>query len=358
MSTRRQIPKKASLKSNFTPPTNPFQSRGFGNGIQARSAQLPTTNLLQTRPFASPYQGLSQPGKTPDMQTQLEKAERFGYNTVNIPVYAKRTPQPNPVLNRLSLLRADGLGGQETVQFKEDAEQALQEQSPTETLEQQPVLEVGEKAVQGKETVQLKPNSSERSKKVKPFTVEGSGDRITLIPKKPNGKTLYFFFGYTGSKKDKEMRDEEAPDLEDDVYRSAAQGFKVVYDKAGNYNDFFGAIYDPNCYGIYWSGHGYMNGNIQSSDGKVIRPEDVDAKKRSPKITYLILAACGSGVGAKRWQKVLGSQCKFEGWVDLTNTSETKDFTSDAWFDSWSSHGGINPNKELADYINDAEKAK
>ncbi len=209
-----------------------------------------------------------------------------------------------------------------------------------------------------RDVMQLKPNSSDAEKKTKPFTVAGSGERITLIPKKPNGKTIYFFFGYTGSKKDQKMRDEEAPDLEDDVYRSAAQGFTVVYDKAGSYSDFFGAIYDPNCYGIYWSGHGYMNGNIQSSDGKVIRPEDVDVTKRSSKIAYLILAACGSGLGAKKWQKAMGSQCQFEGWMDLTNTSEAKDFTSSAWFDSWSSHKGMNPDKELADYINDAEKAK
>jgi hypothetical protein len=209
-----------------------------------------------------------------------------------------------------------------------------------------------------RDVMQLKPTSSDADKKTKPFTVSGSGDRITLIPKKSNGKTLYFFFGYTGSKKDQEMRDKEAPDLEDDVYISAAKGFTVVYDKAGSYSDFFGAIYDPNCYGIYWSGHGYMDGNIQSSDGKVVRPEDVDVTKRSSKIAYLIWAACGSGLGAKKWQKAMGEQCQFEGWVDLTNTSEAKDFTSSSWLDSWSSHKGMNKNKELADYINDAEKAK
>jgi len=195
-------------------------------------------------------------------------------------------------------------------------------------------------------------------KKEKPFTVEGSGERKTLLPKVPNGKTLYFFFGYTGSKKDVGMRDQETADLEDDVLAAAAQGFKVVYDKAGTRDEFFDALYDGSCYGIYWSGHGYMNGNVQSSDGKPIRPEDVDVTRRSQKIRYLILAACGSGVGAQKWKEVLGPQCSFEGWVSTTTPAQARDFTSTALLlDSWVSHGGMNPDKELADYIQDARNA-
>lgn len=208
------------------------------------------------------------------------------------------------------------------------------------------------------QTVQRQEEKGEDDKKVKPFVVAGEGERKDLIPKNWNGKTLYFFFGYTGSKKDQKMRDAETADLEDDVLNAAARGFWVTYDKAGTKSDFISAIYDPTCYGVYWSGHGYPSGNVQSSDGKVIRPEDVDVKLRSTHIQYLILAACNSGVAAKKWKKAMGTQCQFEGWVNLTNTSETKDFTSDAFLDSWSSHGGMNPDKELGDYINAAEKAK
>lgn len=60
MSTRRQIPKRGSLKSSFTPAANPLKTRGFGKGIQARSAQLPKTNPLQTRPFGSPIPASAQ----------------------------------------------------------------------------------------------------------------------------------------------------------------------------------------------------------------------------------------------------------------------------------------------------------
>ena len=197
------------------------------------------------------------------------------------------------------------------------------------------------------------------TKDSKPFTVSGSGERKVLTPKSPNGKTLYFFFGYTGSETDIGMRDSETADLEDDVIGAAASGFLVIYDKAGTRAEFFEAVNDSNCYGIYWSGHGYMNGNIQSSDGQAIRPEDVDVTKRSPKITYLILESCGSGKGADKWKKAMGSQCQFEGWVETTTTSEANDFTSSAVLgDSWISHGGMNPDKELADYISDAGAAQ
>ena len=155
------------------------------------------------------------------------------------------------------------------------------------------------------------------------------------------------------------MRDSEAPDLEDDVYAAAAKGFRVVYDKAGTKDEFLQALYDPSCYGIYWSGHGAMDGTVQTSDGKWVGPGDIDATKVSPSTRYLILAACGSGIAAKAWQAVLGPRCRFEGWVDVTTTAQTRDFTSSSWlFDSLTSHGGMHPEMELEDYIELAEKAK
>jgi hypothetical protein len=192
----------------------------------------------------------------------------------------------------------------------------------------------------------------------RPFTVEGKGERIVLNPRRPTGKTLYFFFAYTGSKKDQSMRAAEEGDLEDDVYRSAAQGFKVVYDKAATKQEFLDAVYDSSCYGIYSSGHGDMKGSIQTSDGKFVGPGDIDVTRRSPRIQYLILGACGSGVAAKEWEKAMGPQCQFEGWVNETPTAEAVDFTSDSWLDPWFSHNGMRPDRELRDYIHDAKMAK
>ncbi len=192
------------------------------------------------------------------------------------------------------------------------------------------------------------------SKDKKPFTVAATGGRKILTPTKPNGGTIYFFFGYTGSKKDKEMRSKETENLADDVIDAALKGFKVVYDEAGTEKDFKDAIYDSTTAGIYWSGHGYPNGDIQSSDGKQISPSALDPKKVSKKIKFLILATCNSAVGQKAWKRLIGGKAAFEGWINTTNTSETNDFTSESLFDDFSSHNGTNPNKELDDYIDDA----
>lgn len=200
--------------------------------------------------------------------------------------------------------------------------------------------------------------SSGEEKKLKPFTVAGSGERKILTPKKPNGKTLYFFYGYTGSKSDKKMRDSETADLEDDVLKAAASGFKVVYDKAGTKAEFRTALYDPDCHGIYWSGHG-GGGSIQTSDGLFVSPSDIDPKKVSGKLVYLILAACQSGTKQKEWKAAVGTSVQFQGWIQNTNPSETRDFTSEATVgDSWASHNGTIPGMELDDHINSARNAK
>ncbi len=133
MSSRRHIYKKLSSQSASTPVTNPFKTRGFGNGMQARVAKLPETNLLQTRPIAPPYQELSQPPDTRSVEEQMEGAAQFGYNTSDIPVQAPEAPPPpppiqskmggwyqppiqraNPVLNQLNLLREEQSSQPET----------------------------------------------------------------------------------------------------------------------------------------------------------------------------------------------------------------------------------------------------
>jgi len=199
-------------------------------------------------------------------------------------------------------------------------------------------------------------SSDDNTKSKKPFTVAGSGDRKILTPNKPNGATMYFFYGYTGTKKDQSMRDSETANLADDVIDAAAKGFKVIYDEAGTKQEFEDALYDSSCAGIYWSGHGYPNGDIQSSDGKVISAGDFDPKKVSGKLKFLIFAACNSAQNSKGWKNLIGGKAAFEGWKDVTTTSETNDFTEDSALDSWVSHEGTNPDKELDDYIDDADK--
>ncbi|MFP4412772.1 phosphotransferase [Coleofasciculus sp.] len=101
------------MKSTFTPPTHPLKTRGFGNSIQARSAALPQTSLLQTRPFGSPARVQQQQPDTRSIAEQLEGASRFGYHGLDIPVKASGTSPPpppsSPVFNRLQMLKAESV---------------------------------------------------------------------------------------------------------------------------------------------------------------------------------------------------------------------------------------------------------
>jgi hypothetical protein len=200
---------------------------------------------------------------------------------------------------------------------------------------------------------------------VQKFDTNTAGTKVILTPKKHNGKTIYFFYGYKiNNAKDLKMRDEELPDLEDDVIDAAQRGFKVIYDKSGTKADFTAALYDSKSYGIYWSGHGIdkSNGVIQTSDGGTIGPNDFDPNKVSSNLQYLIFAACQSGTGKTAWERLIkkkATNAEFQGWVKNTYTSETNDFTSEALIgDSLYGHNGTDESKELDDYIDKAEKAK
>ncbi len=61
------------------------------------SAFAPVSNRLQSRPFAvqsEAEESSPQQQETPDLQKQLEKEERFGYNFANVSVVAPSTPSP------------------------------------------------------------------------------------------------------------------------------------------------------------------------------------------------------------------------------------------------------------------------
>ena len=89
MTSRQRIQRKNPWQPQPAPDF--FKTRGFANGIKARESRLPETNILQTRPFATPAQDLStqEDTRTPE---QKEAAASFGYNAASISVVAPSTP--------------------------------------------------------------------------------------------------------------------------------------------------------------------------------------------------------------------------------------------------------------------------
>ncbi|MCP2729052.1 hypothetical protein [Limnofasciculus baicalensis] len=94
--------------------------RAFSNGKHARSSELPKTDILQTRPFASPSQKSSGAEVQPLTPEAREKVETFGYKGVSIPSFAPSTAPP-------------------TVQREEVTEEDTSLRSEAETDEHQPI---------------------------------------------------------------------------------------------------------------------------------------------------------------------------------------------------------------------------
>ena len=92
---------KDTFGHSSTPAPNPFKTRGFGQGLQARSAELPTTDILQKRGTKPP----TKPQETPDLDVQLKQAKQFGYNAINIPVFA---PAPTSATIQRLRYKKDG----------------------------------------------------------------------------------------------------------------------------------------------------------------------------------------------------------------------------------------------------------
>ena len=89
MSFRQRIQRKNPWQPKPAPDI--LKTRGFANGVKARESRLPETNILQTRPFATPAQDVSTPivARTPE---EIQNEALYGYNAAKIPAFAPNTP--------------------------------------------------------------------------------------------------------------------------------------------------------------------------------------------------------------------------------------------------------------------------
>lgn len=92
MSTQTHDSSKAPSDATTTPQSSQLSTRPFANSEQ--SAFVPIANQFQSRPFAIQAKSTSSQQEATDIQTQLEQAQRFGYDLANIPVFASSTPSP------------------------------------------------------------------------------------------------------------------------------------------------------------------------------------------------------------------------------------------------------------------------
>ncbi|HAG79843.1 MAG TPA: hypothetical protein DCL61_01450 [Cyanobacteria bacterium UBA12227] len=149
---------KDTFSHSPTPAQHPFKTRGFGNGMQVRSPNLPVTNLLQTRPVSSSTQQASQPQETPDLQTQLKQAEQFGYNGLDVPTFAIEATPPrtdrslmvtDQVVHGINAARIEETSENQTVRREEMEEDELREKPEVGAIQRQKMVEVAHHTNQG-----------------------------------------------------------------------------------------------------------------------------------------------------------------------------------------------------------------
>ncbi|NEQ20279.1 MAG: hypothetical protein F6K28_13745, partial [Microcoleus sp. SIO2G3] len=131
MSTQAHDQQKAASDAAATPQSSQFQSRPFEASVN--SAFTLPTNQFQSRPFAAPAQQV-----TPDIQAQLEQAQRFNYDLSEINLFSTGTtpPEPPSLAQPTSLMRTpnnpDNLGAATVIQRDEEGAEDVADQKAEE----------------------------------------------------------------------------------------------------------------------------------------------------------------------------------------------------------------------------------
>lgn len=183
---------------------------------------------------------------------------------------------------------------------------------------------------------------------------KSNGLKRTYTPEKCNGKTIYFLSGFKSTSKDQGMLEAEKEKMQVGINYALKQGYKVVYQEGATKDNFKEAIYDKKAAGIYWTSHGNLNGDMETSNGAFLKASDIDKEKVSPNLKFLVLHSCGSAdnkVSNQTWRDTLPASSFVEGWKGYTYPSDARDFLSSSPYDLRESHHGANPNMELRDYI-------
>ncbi|MFO0660585.1 MAG: hypothetical protein U0165_12250 [Polyangiaceae bacterium] len=175
----------------------------------------------------------------------------------------------------------------------------------------------------------MPPGWSTQPSGVKLWTADGRPDdpsrRFIYPPTQSgigNGKAFFFLFGFVvTSQRDQEFLQAELKEIEDDIAVLRNAGYTVVVDHQATKRDFLETLYAqgegvPGVHpvGIYWSGHGNEDGGVETCDGGVVLPSDVDTTKVSPALRLLILASCYAGCRARTWRMQLGGTPLIVGW--------------------------------------------
>jgi hypothetical protein len=143
-----------------------------------------------------------------------------------------------------------------------------------------------------------------------------------LAPGIGDGKSVFMIFGLKmHAPLDQSFLERMREHITDDVETLQRAGYTVVVDEQGTHQDFLDAVYGQGegaqgrpPAAILWTAHGLDDGSVETCDGGIVRPDDLDASKVSPDLKLVIFASCYVGSRSRTWRKALGGKPLVVGW--------------------------------------------
>ena len=170
--------------------------------------------------------------------------------------------------------------------------------------------------------------------------------RQVLAPLKPgvgDGMVFHFLFGLKiHSPNDRRLFGEAREHINDDVEILRNAGYTCVIDEQSVHQDFTGAVYGDaedvkglKPAGVFWLAHGHDDGAIETCDGGVVQPDDIDSSKVPDSLKLVVFAACYTGSCSRTWRKALGGKPMVVGWGRPVTIDRAVEFlTEDAGHDT------------------------
>jgi hypothetical protein len=126
------------------------------------------------------------------------------------------------------------------------------------------------------------------------------------------GRAFFFLFGFKiHSDRDQEFLAKETNEIQDDVEALRKAGYRVVFDPQATRQDFIDAVTGSGegavglvPAGVYWSAHGNADGSVETCDGGLLTPADLDPAKVSPGLRLMVFASCYVGSRSRRWREI------------------------------------------------------
>ncbi|MDP9793872.1 hypothetical protein J2S43_002384 [Catenuloplanes nepalensis] len=147
-----------------------------------------------------------------------------------------------------------------------------------------------------------------------------------------DGKAFLFLFGYkTAGTQDPGMMAAELAEIDDDVAVLRGAGYTVVVDRQATREDLLDAVTGRGLdglvpAGIYWSSHGGADGRLETCDGVLVSPGDIDTGAVSGGLRLVIFGACYVGAYAPAWRAALGGHPLVAGWGRPVTLQRAVDF--------------------------------